>query len=165
MKNLLILLIATLSTNIFAGTLVNKTTSNTISFDLLEDAQVIVVRTDNSYKEIKLRTFATTKKEKQTLRDLFPETITNITNHDGVCSTDPDFLSMSIKRKFSRIGEVLFITPVVLVVDIVSLSKRIINKRNYNKAVKLIKKVVESDDTLRVSNKKFQRVLNTLNID
>lgn len=168
MKQLLIGLLVLQSLSSFAGIIENRKTGESFEIDLLENAEVIAINSDGEYKEIPLRRFYPSGYEPGIIRSIAPETTTNITNYDGVCSTE-SFGTMTNRRRLGRLGEIIFFTPVSLVLDLATLPRRlsqeIIPEAKLKADAKLIKKAALKNKAFKVSKKRFFRLKKYLRIN
>jgi hypothetical protein len=164
MKKLLLLLIMTQSFAVLAGTLINKRTDEHMSIKLLEDAEVLQVQTRLNFREIPLRWVRPSYYRQGVIRYAMPETVTNITNYDGVCGTGGQWRDMSSRERLVRIGEVLLLTPLTAVYDVATMPGRFYKDGQYKSDVKLIKKASEEEGQFKISNRRFKRIQTILHV-
>jgi hypothetical protein len=154
----------TQSLGLIAGTIINNRTQEEMSLEILEDAEVIQVQTRLHFKEIPLRWLEPSIYRPGVVRSLMPETVTNITNYDGVCGTGSQWRDLNNRERLVRIGEVLLLTPVVAAYDIVTMPARLYKDGQYKADVKKILKGTEPNEVVKISNRRFKRIQQLLHV-
>jgi hypothetical protein len=164
MKKLFVIILTIQSLSSIAGSIINRKTSEEIDVQIHEDAEVIQVKTENKFKEIPLSWFEPSLYSPTVIRTLMPETVTTITNYDGVCGSGSQWSDLTSKQRLSRVAEVLFITPVAAVFDLATMPSRLYKDGRYTADIKTIMKAVEINKRVKVSNRKFKRLQSQLRV-
>ncbi len=119
-----------------SGIIVNKKTMESFEINLLENAEVLQIHTNSEYKELPLRRISKSEYRFNFVRRNLPNVTKTISNYDGVCGPET-WRNMQSKREVGRVAEVLFLSPVALVVYLVSLPRVGIDNISYNRDFKI----------------------------